>query len=82
MSSRKRQQLKLRKERTKEIKEALEAQRLDRQLIDVMTHTKAEIRSWKVKVRLRLPDQANLIIIGPAIKGKTEYYRAIPLCKN
>jgi hypothetical protein len=84
MSKRKRQQLKLRKERSAElaytrkrqaeIKEAQKANALQRNYsYEVMTHTMAEIKNRKVRVRLRLPDMANFSSTGDTRIEKREH---------
>lgn len=75
MSSRKRKQLKQRKASARELKEALENRRLENQLISAMTHSKQEIRSRKTRVRLRLPDQANLSSDGRDYTKEKNLYK-------
>ncbi|MBK7233571.1 MAG: hypothetical protein IPH93_15230 [Saprospiraceae bacterium] len=74
MSSRKRTQLKQRKANARKFQETLENKRLEDQFISAMTYSKQEIRTWGKRVRLRLPDQANLSTDG------REYIKEMDLC--
>ncbi|MBP6236782.1 MAG: hypothetical protein KA536_11590 [Saprospiraceae bacterium] len=75
MSSRKRNQLKQRKVSAREIKEALEIKRLETQFISAMTYNKQEIRARNTRVRLRLPDQANLSSNGRDYTKEMDLYK-------